>query len=189
MWKSVAALMLVLTISGAICTPAQASDLPPQIQAGEHRLVLNGQGVRTKTFIQLYVAGLYLTRPSSNAAQVIAADEPMALRIQITSGFVSQSSLVASLEEGFENATGNNTRELRQQIDQFRKYFKDDIKKGDIFDMVYIPEYGVIVNKNGKLKGSVPGVEFKRALYGIWLSDKPADSTLKQALLTTRKVR
>ena len=189
MWKSISTLGLAFAILNAMLLPTLGSDLPPQIQAGEHRLVLNGQGVRTKTFVQLYVAGLYLTRPSNNAAQVVAADEPMALRIQITSGFVSQSSLVASLEDGFENATGGNSRELRKQIDQFRECFKDDIKKGDVFDMVYIPQYGVIVNKNGKLKGSVPGVEFKRALYGIWLSDKPADSTLKQALLTTRKVR
>lgn len=168
---------------------ARATELPAQIQAGEHRLMLNGSGARTKAFVELYVAGLYLTKPSNNSAQIIAADAPMALRIKITSGFVSQSSLVDSLEDGFVNATGGNIGKIRKDIDKFREFFKDDIKKGDTFDMVYLPQYGVIVNKNGKLKGAITGAEFKQALFSIWLSDKPADSGLKQALLTPAKVR
>jgi len=163
--------------------------LPSEIQAGEQRLVLNGSGVRTKTLLELYVAGLYLTKPNSNSATIIAADEPMAIIIKITSGFVSQSSLVDSLEDGFKNTTGGKTRDIQQEIQQFRECFKDDIKKGDVFEMVYIPQHGVIVNKNGKLKGAIAGAKFKQALFGIWLSDKPADSSLKQALLTPSKVR
>jgi hypothetical protein len=113
----------------------------------------------------------------------------MALRIKITSGFVSQNSLIDSLEEGFVNATGGDTREIRKEIDRFREFFKDDIRKGDVFDMVYLPQHGVIVNKNGKLKGAVAGAKFKQALFSIWLSDKPADTALKQALLTPTRVR
>ncbi len=113
----------------------------------------------------------------------------MALRIKITSGFVSQSSLIDSLEDGFKNATGGDTREIRQEIDQFREFFKAEIKKGDVFDMVYLPQYGVIVNKNSKYLGVVAGAKFKRALFGIWLSDKPADTSLKQALLTPQTLR
>ena len=77
----------------------------------------------------------------------------------------------------------------RPEIDQFRKYFQEDIRKGDVLDMVYHPQHGVIVNKNGKLVGVVGGVKFKQALFGIWLSDKPADGTLRQALLTSPTVR
>ncbi len=102
---------------------------------------------------------------------------------------VSQSSLVDSLEEGFQKATGGDTREIRQQIDQVRVFFKDAINTSDVFDMLYVPQYGVIVNKNGKLKGTVAGVKFKQALFSIWLADKPADNALKQALLTPAQVR
>ncbi len=188
MWKSVA-VAFILFGSSLFELPAIAGDLPSQIQAGEHRLVLNGEGARTKTLLELYVAGLYLTQSSNDAAQIIAADQPMAIRIKITSSFVSQKSLVDSLEEGFRNATGGDTREIRKQIDEFRDCFKDAIAKGDTFDMVYLPKHGVIVNKNGTLKGAVAGTKFKQALFSIWLSNKPADATLKQALLTTGRVR
>ena len=113
----------------------------------------------------------------------------MAIRIKITSGFVSQSSLVDSLEDGFQKATDGDTREIRSEIDQFREYFKDAIKKNDVFDMMYVPQRGVIVTKNGELKGNVPGVKFKQALFSIWLSNKPVDNALKQALLNPTKVR
>lgn len=181
-----AALILVGS-SMSIMDACAAEKLPPQIQAGEYRLILNGSGARTKTLLELYVAGLYLTEPNNNSANIIAADAPMALRIKITSSFVSQSSLVDSLEDGFKNATGGDTREIRNEIAQFREFFKDEIKKGDVFDMVYLPQHGVIVNKNGKLKGAVAGAKFKQALFSIWLSNKPADTALRQALLTPQK--
>lgn len=188
MWKSIAAALIVsCSIVGA--PPAVLGDLPSQLRAGEHHLVLNGEGSRTKTFLELYVAGLYLTQPSNRAEQIIAAEEPMAIRIKITSGFVSQAKLVASLEEGFKNATSGNTSSINKEIEQFRACFHEPISKGDTFDMVYLPTHGVIVNKNGKHKGIVAGSIFKQALFSIWLSSQPADATLKQALLTTSKVR
>jgi hypothetical protein len=164
-----------------------AAELPQQLQAGEHRLVLNGWGTRSNTFLKLYVAGLYLTTPSRDPQTIVAANEPMAIRIKITSGFVSQAKLVASLSEGFDKATGGNTAPIKTEIDQFRECFKDEITKGDVFDIVYVPQHGVIVNKNGRLKGVVAGGEFKKSLFGIWLSDAPADESLKQAMLTPNR--
>jgi hypothetical protein len=183
------AVAFMLACSSLTALPTNAGEFPAQIQAGEHRLVLNGEGARTKAFLEMYVAGLYLTQPSNDAAQIIAADSPMAIRIKITSGFVSQKSLVDSLEEGFKNATGGDTREIRKQIDEFRNCFKEEIAKGDTFDMVYVPKHGVIVNKNGKLKGAVAGAKFKQALFSVWLSNKPADTSLKQAMLAADGLR
>jgi hypothetical protein len=175
---------------GAAPNQSRANEpLPAEIKAGETRLILNGSGARTKAFMELYNAGLYLTKSSNNPKAIIAADEPMAIRIKIISGWVSQSNLVESLEEGFTNSTGGNTREIRTEIDQFRACFQDDISKGDVFDMLYLPNKGVVVSKNGKYKGTVSSAKFKQALFGIWLSDKPADSSLKQAMITPKTVR
>ncbi len=189
MRTTTASLALVLAIANLSAAQAGTKDLPGQLQAGEHRLVLNGAGARTKTLLQLYVAGLYLPRPSNNAVAIVSADEPMAIRIKITSGFVSQDNLVTSLEEGFQNATNGQTAGLQPRIDQFRNCLTDAISKGDTIDLVYVPQRGVIVNKNGKFKGLVPGLDFKQALFSIWLSEKPADSRLKQAMLTSQTVR
>ena len=85
--------------------------------------------------------------------------------------------------------TGGDLREIRKQMDEFRGCFNDAIAKGDTIDVVYLPNQGVIVNKNGKRKGVIAGTKFKQALFGIWLSNKPADTTLKQALLSAGTFR
>lgn len=184
------AFLFSVSVLGAAPNQTRATEsLPAEIKAGETRLVLNGSGARTKAFMELYNAGLYLTKASNNPKAIVTADEPMAIRIKITSGWVSQGNLLESLEDGFTNSTGGNSREIRTEIDQFRACFQDDISKGDVFDLLYLPAKGVVVSKNGKYKGMISGLKFKQALFGIWLSDKPADTALRQAMITPKTVR
>ena len=184
------AFLFSVSVLGAAPNQTRATEsLPAEIKAGETRLVLNGSGARTKAFMELYNAGLYLTKASNNPKAIVTADEPMAIRIKITSGWVSQGNLLESLEDGFTNSTGGNSREIRTEIDQFRACFQDDISKGDVFDLLYLPAKGVVVSKNGKYKGMITGLKFKQALFGIWLSDKPADTALRQAMITPKTVR
>ncbi len=163
-----------------------AEEMPTSIKAGDHELVRNGWGVRNKSFVKLYRGGLYLTDKCHQSAEIIAADRPMAIRIEITSGLVSQARMAASLNEGFAKSTNGNLEPIQAEIEKFRGLFADEISKHDVFEMIYLPSTGVIVSKNGKTKGIVAGIEFKKALFGIWLSERPADSELKQAMLAAR---
>lgn len=173
----------VVTIAFAAPSLASAVELPPTLKLGEQELILNGTGARQQYFLDMYVAGLYLAQPGAAAAAIVDADAPMVIRIAITSKFVSQEKLVSSLQEGFEASTGGNLEPILAEVRQFRQCFADEIKRGDVFDIVYIPGHGAIVVKNGKNKGTVAGLEFKRALFGIWLGERPVDGKLKQALL------
>ena len=186
MSKQVFALILFLGIAPLTSRPACA-ELPDAIQVGEVKLALNGAGARTKYLMQMYVAGLYLTEPSSESASIIAADAPMAIRLEITSGLVTEEKLVESLNEGFENATGGRSDRLRKEINLFRKCLAGKIVRDDVIDLVYVPAHGLTVAKNGKKQGLVQGLAFKKALFGIWLSDNPADKELKRAMLVAKK--
>jgi hypothetical protein len=181
--------LVAVFASVAVCLPGltatlAADEFPATLRAGDTELVLNGCGARSKSFLQLYLGGLYLTEASSDSAAIIAADEPMAIRIEITSRFVSQAKMVASLNEGFENSTNGNLGPIKKEINQFRQCFSEPIVKGDVFQIVYIPGEGAVVTKNGSEKGVVEGLAFKQALFGIWLSETPADTELKEAMLT-----
>ncbi len=174
------AVVLLTLLSPAI---GRAVELPPTLKVGDQNLVLNGAGERQKYFLDLYVAGLYLTEPNNQSKTVIDADAPMAIRIVITSKLVSQEKFLASLQEGFQKSTRGNVEPIRVEIQEFRKCFAEEIARGDVFDLVYLPDQGVVVFKGGKRKGTAASLPFKRALFGIWLSDRPADAKLKQALL------
>lgn len=175
--------LLALFSISTICVSAQAAGLPSKLKVGDYTLIQNGAGARSKNLLQLYLAGLYLREKNNQAAAIIADDAPMAIRIEITSIFVSQQSLVEALGEGFQNSTGGDTAAIQKEIETFRRCFSDDIAKGDVFDIAYLPSVGVIVAKNGAHKGVIAGLAFKQALFGIWLSNAPADERLKQAML------
>jgi hypothetical protein len=173
------ATIALLTLS----LPGEGAELPSRLKIGEQVLVQNGRGARTRSLLQLYVAALYLPQKSNEADAIIAADAPMAIRIEITSIFVSQEAFLAALNDGLRNSTGGKTAPIQSEIDAFTRCFADGISKGDVVDLVYLPSTGVIVAKNGANQGMIPGLPFKKALFGIWLSDNPAEESLKQALL------
>lgn len=175
---SALAVALVVTTVGSA-----HAELPTVLESGGAKLTLNGSGVRSKYLMKMYVAGLYLTKPSKDAKAIVAADEPMAIRLEITSGMVTQEKLLESLNEGFQKATGGKPEPIQKEIDAFRQALKGTINKGDVIDLVYLPGRGVNVSQNGKQLGVTPRLEFKQALFGIWLSENPADATVKRGLL------
>ena len=112
--------------------------IPSAFKVGETDLALNGAGSRTKFIITVYNAGLYLKNKSSDANKIIAANEPMVIRMKIKSGFASAEKIKAALVEGFNNSTGGNTAPIQPQINQLLKAaFTGKISKGDVFDLVY----------------------------------------------------
>lgn len=157
--------------------------LPDQLQAGDKSLMLNGAGIRSKFVFDLYVGGLYLISKSSDAAAIINADDPMAIRLHIISSKITSEKMTSATREGFDKSTGGNTAPITAEIDQFLAAFSDEIKEGDVFEFINIPGEGVNVIKNGASKTTIGSTEFKKALFGIWLSDHPVQAKLKDGML------
>ncbi len=146
-------------------------------------LILNGAGTREKWWMDLYVGSLYLPKKSSNAKDIMDSKDAAVIKLNIISGMITSDKLISAINDGFENATGKKTAPLKAKIDKFKGCFKEEIKKGDVFTIASVPNEGVVVYKNGVKKGTIEGHEFKKALFGIWLCDKPADADLKTAML------
>ncbi len=155
----------------------------PDVVQSEPELMLNGAGIRTKFILKIYVAGLYLVDKNDNAAKIISAEEPMAIRLHILSPKLTSEKLTKATEIGFDNSTGGNVSGIAVEIEQFLAVFSDEISVDDVFQFLYTPEIGTIVTKNDLEITIIDSSEFKKALFGIWLSDKPAQAHLKGALL------
>ena len=146
-------------------------------------LTLNGAGVREKMFMDMYVGSLYVTKKATDGNTVSAANEAMAIKLNIVSGLITSEKMTSAITEGFENSTGKKTAPLKTKIDKFKGFFKEKINKSVIFIIVYVPSEGITVYKNGTKKGTIDGLDFKKALFGIWLGNKPADDDLKAGML------
>lgn len=144
-------------------------------------LLYNGSGLREKYTFDLYVAALYLRRPSMDANKVINDDVEMGIHLELVSNKVTKEKFVETVKEGFGKASHGKATD--EQIKKFMGLFKGEFKDGDKINIDYIPNKGVVVTMNGKKLGTVSGLEFKKALFSVWLGKKPADSSLKSGML------
>ena len=158
--------------------------LSETLVAGNETLSLNGAGLRKKFFIKVYAGGLYLTEKSADAEQIIQANAPMAIRMHFIYDGVSAEKLIDTWNEGFSAATGGKTGSLQEKIDKFNSFFIEEAKKGDVYDIIYTPGEGARVYIKDRLMGVIPGLDFKQALFAIWLGEKPADEGLKEGMLS-----
>jgi len=180
-----------LLLTTVLSTPAVALevagvDVPETYSAMDTELKLNGAGTRSKWFMDLYVGGLYVPSTINDGQAIINADEPQAITLHIISGMITSDKMKDATMEGFENATGGDLSAIQSEVDAFLDVFSDEIVDGDVFDLVYLPGEGTRVLKNGEARSTIEGLEFKKALFGIWLSDEPAQEDLKEKMLGQR---
>ena len=154
--------------------------LPDKIKAGENELLLNGAGLRKKLIIKVYAGALYLPESCSNANKIIEADEPMAVKMHFIYKAVAPEKLIEAWNTGFGKSDISN---LQEEIATFNSYFAEDAKKDEVYDIIYVPEVGTSVYMNNELKGTIPGLEFKKAVFSIWLGEQTELPKLKKAML------
>lgn len=177
-----------LFLSALVASNATAVEVEG-VNVGESKTVdgtaleLNGVGVRSKFFIDLYVAALYLPSKSSDASSILSADDTQAMVLHVISGRINSDNMTEATLEGFENSTDGNMAPIQDQVDELLTVFADEINEGDTFELVYVPGDGVRVIKNGQLGKTIGDRAFKEALFGIWLGDEPAQGSLKDDML------
>jgi hypothetical protein len=154
---------------------------PPELKTKTGSLYFNGCGLREKYTIDLYVAGLYLPKPSMDAKKVINNDQAQAIKIVIISSKVTRDKFNESVKDGFANASPYSATPA--QIKKFKSFFAAPFKINDEILMIYKPGKGTAVIINGKLKGIVEGLPFKKALFAIWVGNKPAQGKLKKGMM------
>ncbi len=185
MRKTIPVLILFVIMLPSICQAAEIAgvNMPQSISVDQQELILNGAGVRSKFFMELYVAGLYLKQKDPDPGNIIQADEPMAIRLHIISSMITSKKMEDATREGFINSTNGDAGAIKERIEKFILVFKEKINENDIFELKYVPSKGTEVLKNNESSALIEGYDFKQALFGIWLCDKPAQKGLKKKLL------
>ena len=152
-----------------------------ELKLDGENLVINGAGLREKYFMDLYVAGLYVPKKTEDAKKVIYDDTEMAIHNKIVSSSVTRERFIESVNAGF--ATSKHGSASKEEIKKFVGFFSESIEEGDKIYLDYIPGKGVRVTKNGAVKGTIPGLDFKKALFGIWFGTPPVQESLKEEML------
>ena len=166
-----------------LTSPSLGAVAPDQIEYQGNTITKNGQGTRIIFFMKVYEGSLYLETQSSNAEEIVNMDAPMAIRIDVTSTMVTADAMKQALNEGIKKSTGNNTDPISKEIIQLSSSFDSAVSSGDNYEFIYLPNLGTHVLKNSELVELIEGIEFKKAFFGIFLSDNPIQKNLKKAML------
>ena len=174
---------LIILIGFFLVSPISATEAPQTIEFQGSNLTLNGHGTRVVFFMKVYEGSLYLENKNSDADEIINSNTPMALRIDVTSEMVTAEAMKKALSEGLEKSTNNNTSHILDEIEQLSSSFNSAVASGDFYEFIFVPEIGTHVLKNNELVELIPGFDFKKAFFGIFLSNNPIQKNLKKAML------
>ena len=179
---------LILVVAVLLALPAAAAKLagvtlPDQVSVGDKTLVLNGLGLREATvlMVDVYVAGLYLETKSSDPSAILKPDQVKQLVMRFVRS-VGKEKLVEAWTEGFDKNAGDQKAALASGLAKLNAAMTD-VKKEDRITLTYQPDQGVTVTVNGKDEVVIPGDDFQRVLFSIWLGASPPNVSLREGLL------
>jgi hypothetical protein len=180
------ALMACAFLQAAVAAEISGVKFADSATVAGKELKLNGVGMRTKFIVKVYAAGLYLPEKKNTLADIMKVDGPRRMTLVMMRDISSD-----DFGQAFMTGLNNNIDKAEKskfvsQISKFGEMFGtiESLKKGDVLHIDWIPGTGTQCELNGKKIGeAAQDVNYYNAVLKIWLGDKPADTSLKPALL------
>ena len=73
---------------------------------------------------------------------------------------------------------------LRERLDALHALYRD-VEEGDRYRLTYVPGVGTTLALNGQPLGTIPGADFARDYFGIWLGPEPINESFRDQILGT----
>ena len=159
------------------------AQFPHSVLIDNLALKLVGAGARKESRLVMYSMGFYIRDPHRAASELIEADELTLIRLETVTPLITPARFAKAVTLGFEKSTNGEQSRFEAEINQFLGALKGRLKRGEVMELIYVPGEGTQVLRNGELLTTVAGLEFKQALFRIWLGDDPIDVALKEDLL------
>lgn len=182
-------MLIPLVLAAALATglarakECKAVSFPDQTVVDGTSLTLNGLGLRQATAfkVNVYVAALYVAKPSNDPSVLLGAGTPSELILQFVRN-VGADDLRKGWSEGFEKNSKDQLPALKDRIATLNGWMAD-VKAGERLTFVRRPGAGLQVDVNGAAKGLIKGDDFGKAFLAIWLGADPPNPEIKAGLL------
>jgi hypothetical protein len=182
--RRAALLAVLLAAPGLHAAEVAGVKVDDSLRVGGSELLLNGAGIRSKLFFKVYVGALYVGEKATTPAAIYDSPQPRRMVMRLLRDLDAES-LHAALDEGLRNNhSPAELADMKAPAEQLAGIMKGigKAREGDTIAIDFSAE-GVAVSLNGETRGKVAGPGFAKALLKVWLGEKPADASLKKALL------
>lgn len=183
--KKLFAILMLGVAMQASAVELDGAKFEDKAKVGGSELVLNGAGIRSAVFWDVYAAGLYLGEKKHTAEAVLG--DAGAKRIEL---YVMKDNdadhFVDSLRKGIaKNYDAQQAAAFEARLAELGKMFGDidEFEEDDVLNLDWVPGQGTLVSLNGKELGKIDGADFYTALLSIWIGKEPAKDKLKKELL------
>src|SRR5579859_5687596 len=150
--------------------------MPDTWAAAGTMLRLNGVGLRTYSFLRIhvYVAGLYLQQPTTDAEAILRSEAVKLLDIHFLHD-VTAARAREAWRTGFRNNCQLPCRLADTMIERFLAAVPD-FHKGDESTLLFTPK-AVEITVNGRVLGVVDDAQFSRAMLSNFIGTHPPTET------------
>lgn len=183
--KKILLMLLVLLSSQVGAREIADVKLDNELMLGSHQVVLSGSGLRTKFFIKVYVASLYLGKKESEVESILIDAGAKRMSFHLLRDVSGKQVLDGINEAILPNNSEEEMKVLEARLYKFSGFFKSvpEIKEGEVVNLDYLPELGTVVTINNVEKGRIEGADFYRAMLKIWIGKRPVQASLKKSIL------
>jgi hypothetical protein len=167
--------------SGLYGAQVNGADFEKAVYVSEKRLTLRGAGLlRYLVVIKAYAGAFYLEAglPPGRALENVTRQ----LVLHYFHAIPAEDFATATTTMIEKNVTPDQFARLAPLVDRMNALYRD-VAPGDRYTATYIPESGTELALNGQALGTVPGADFSRAFFSIWIGENPIDKGFRNDLL------
>jgi hypothetical protein len=147
-------------------------------------LELRGAGLyRYKGLIKVTASALYLPREVDSSQ--ILEDVPKCLVIEYYRDITARDLIRSGDVYLRKNLTEKQLAAIADGVELINGLYKD-VKKGDRYTLTYAPGLGTQLLLNGNPEGLIPGADFGKYYFTIWLGERPVSDSMRSDLLALR---
>jgi len=159
------------------------TEFPDNYDIGSIKLKLRGGGVKKYLGFKVWVSCIYLEDEVDSLEAL--SDVPKKLEIEYLLK-IPGAEIAKATEVGLENNLSKEAyRNLEEKINLVNSLWPN-VKKGDNYDVTYMPGEGTSFIFNGKLQKVIEGKDFAAAFFSIWIGEKPIDKKLRKQMLNIK---
>ncbi len=149
--------------------------------AGDTRLVLQGTALlRYLVVFKGYVGAFYLP-PGVDSGQALG-EVPRRLVLEYFHAITAEQFGKATRIKMAENVPPRQFQQMQPQLEQLLAAYQK-VAPGDRYALTYLPGEGTRLALNNETLAVIPGADFSRALFSIWIGPRPIDKSFRDHIL------
>lgn len=187
-------LILILSLFSFSLYSAEKVDFVTEIPLNNGTAVpFRNYAVFAPVSFSIYAIGLFVDGSENDNMKLKDADKPMAIQLVSLYRKLKMKTLMEELRRGFRYGMNHDKefiKTIQSRIDKFVGLLENSGQQPGKYHRItflYVPGVGTHIGFNDTFLGTIPGHDFKRALFGIWLNNNCANDELRDKMIKIRK--